>query len=301
MSRSESDGLPRDCFSEWIGIQESLHDFSQLADPRQLMRLSHVIEGEIIPRLMMLHDSTAPGGGGARMTAPAVYPKPVRKPANTIDRQMVREFVELLLRHDASVAVEFVQKLRDSGVTLPSIYLGLLAPAARRLGDMWERDECDFTMVTIGTSRMHQVLLRLSPSFRQGREHSARQGHTALIVPLPGEQHTFGLHMVVEFFRRKGWDTCSGCPATTEQLIRMVGEHRFDVIGCSVSAERHLERLARHIVALREHSKNRQVKILVGGRLFNESPGLCSSVGADATAEDGECAVRLANALVRDA
>ena len=301
MSRSESDGLPRDCFNEWIGIQESLHDFTNLADPRQLMRLSHVIEGEIIPRLMMLHDSSVPEGAETNHSANAAFSVPERKPSGSIDQQTVREFVELLLRHDASVAVEYVNKLRDSGMRLPAIYLELLTPAARLLGLLWEQDECDFTTVTIGTSRMHQVLLRLSPCFRQDHERPARQSHTALIVPLPGEQHTFGLHMVVEFFRRKGWDTCSGCPNTLEQLLQMVEEHRFDVIGCSVSAERHLHRLEQQIVALRKRSRNRQVKILVGGRVFNRSPDLCHSVGADATARDGECAVRLAETLISHA
>ena len=301
MSRSVSDGLPRDCYEEWIGIQESLSGFSNLADPRQLMRLSHVIEGEIIPRLMMLHDSIAPGGGGASSTADRSANKPFRKPGGPLDKQTVNEFVELLLRHDAPVAVDYVQKLREAGIALPEIYLKLLAPAARRRGVLWERDECDFTRVTIGTSRMHQVLLRLSPCFRHAELGAVPQSNTALIVPLPGEQHTFGLHMVVEFFRRGGWDICSGCPETKDQLFRIVGEQRFDVIGFSVSAERHLDCVEQQIVALRRHSRNSDVKVLVGGRVFNNRPDLCVLVGADATARDGEGAVRLAETLMHHA
>ena len=69
---------------------------------------------------------------------------------------------------------------------------------------MWEHDECSFTDVTIGVCRMHQVLLEYSRCFEPpDGPHS--QGKNALIVPAPGEQHTFGLFLVVEFLRRDGW------------------------------------------------------------------------------------------------
>ena len=39
-------------------------------------------------------------------------------------------------------------------------------------------------------------------------------GRTALIAPTPGEEHTFGLFMVIEFLRRAGWHCFTGAPPT---------------------------------------------------------------------------------------
>jgi len=254
------------------------------------MRLSRTIEGEIIPRLMMLIESVedAPPDAPIRPSQPDLL-------------DSIEEFVQLLLRNDASVAVRYVSNLRASGVSLPALYLDLLAPSARRLGVMWENDECSFTAVTIGVSRMHQVLLQFSPCFCASRAEDFDDGHSALIVPMPGEQHTFGLFMVVEFFRREGWHVWSGTPSGEDDLIELIRKNHFDVVGCSVSADRHLNQLSAQISKIRKHSCNPNVKILVGGRMFNEHPELHSSVGADASAQDGVEAVRLAEVLVQRA
>ena len=39
-------------------------------------------------------------------------------------------------------------------------------------------------------------------------------GRRALLVSVPGEQHSFGVTMVAEFFRRAGWDAWTGAPRT---------------------------------------------------------------------------------------
>ncbi|NJK90043.1 MAG: cobalamin B12-binding domain-containing protein [Myxococcales bacterium] len=88
------------------------------------------------------------------------------------------------------------------------IFLDLLAPVARLLGDLWLIDLCTFTDVTIGLSRLQQLVRELAPAFEDG--HDLRGfGHRALLAPAPGEQHTFGMHLVEEFLRRAGWDV--GC------------------------------------------------------------------------------------------
>lgn len=182
-----------------------------------------------------------------------------------------------------------------------TIYLDLLAPAAHHLGKLWEDDECSFTAVTIGVSRMHQVLMRFSPCFCAGRSEDAAAGNSALIVPMPGEQHTFGLFMVIEFFRRQGWNVWGGSPQSDQELLDLLKTQNFDVIGCSVSAERHLGGLPERIRMIRQHSNNPNIRVIVGGRVFIEQPDLYRDVGADATAASGEQAVKLAETLVHTA
>ena len=48
--------------------------------------------------------------------------------------------------------------LRRRAVTLPCLYLDLLAPAARWLGTAWEEDRADFSTVTLGLMRLQHMV-----------------------------------------------------------------------------------------------------------------------------------------------
>lgn len=119
-----------------------------------------------------------------------------------------------------------------------------------------------------------------------------------LLAPAPGEQHTFGLSMVAEFFRRAGWDVWSGPVASRQELVGMVRAAWFAVVGLSVSSERKLDEVATAIRAIRRASRNRSIGVMVGGPMFLEHPDWVARVGADATAVDGRQAIRQAHDLL---
>ena len=239
-------------------------------------RLSRIIEGDIIPRLMLALDS----------------PSSTRKDQAIADRlhDSIEEFVHLVISHDASVAVRYISTLRTDGIPLSALYLDLLAPAARRLGEMWEQDECSFTDVTIGVCRMNQVLLEFSRCF-DATAGASVGGSNALVVPVPGEQHTFGILMVMEFMRRGGWNCYTGSPPNVREALRLVRTQDFDVIGLSLSADKNIDTMRKLISDIRHGTRNADAVILAGGRAFVEEPDLVAAVGADATAADGKEAV----------
>jgi hypothetical protein len=103
-------------------------------------RLVRVIEGEIVPRLMMSRAAAA-------TSAPSAD---------------VAELARLLLVHEGEIASEFVHMLRQHGALPERICLELLAPTARRLGELWARDACDFAELTTGLNRLQAVLLEVS-------------------------------------------------------------------------------------------------------------------------------------------
>ncbi len=250
-----------------------------------LSRLSRVIEGDIIPRLMLALDS----------------PNSTQQDRAIADRlrESVDEFVHLLISHDASVATRYVSTLRTDGIPLTALYLDLLAPAARRLGTLWEEDECSFTDVTIGVCRMNQVLLEFSRCF-DATVDAVQTGRNALVLPIPGEQHTFGVLMVMEFMRRGGWNCYTGNPGNTREFHKLVKSQEFDVIGLSVSSDTNVETTRKLISEIRNGVRNANAVVLAGGRVFVENPELVATVGADATAVDGQEAVSELRRLRQD-
>lgn len=248
---------------------------------RHLAKLATVIEAEIIPRLVL-----------ARRAGGSVDQPPDRAP----DRQNVIELTDMVLARDVAVASRYVEAMRERGVAVEALYLDLLAPTARQLGDMWTADICSFADVTIALGRLQQMLHDLSAVFLADGEPT--NGLRVLLVPAPGDQHTFGLSMVAEFFRRAGWDVWTQASMTRHELIDAVREQWFAVVGLSVSCNVRMEALASSVRAVRRFSRNRSVGILVGGPAFTEDPSLASLIGADATAADGRRATTRASQLL---
>lgn len=246
-----------------------------------LSRLSRTIETEIVPRFMLAFESD----------------NRARNAVRELDiGSRIDEFVDIVVKHDAHTAARYIDTLRQQGAHLADIYLELLSPAARRLGELWEEDDATFADVAIGVCRMHQVLLEFSRCF-DPVDNAYGSGRCALIVPTPGEEHTFGLFLVVEFLRRAGWHCWTGSPGSLQELRTLVQSQHFDAIGLSLSADRHVEQTADTIKDIRVYSKNPDAAILLGGRVPNDRPELVSQLGADDTATDGRAAVRVLNEL----
>ena len=256
----------------------------QQAAPDRQARLNRTIEGEIIPRLMLAH-----------RVARAADPQPGLQ-ERTPDPEDVAEFARLVLAHDGDVAVSFVQVLRAEGMSLEALFVDLLAPTARLLGDLWRADLCDFTDVTVGVSRLQQIMRAFSPDFEDGGGWQA--GRRALMVPVPGEQHTLGVAMVAEFYRRDGWEVSGEMPRTRAELVDLVRDEWFTAVGLSLSCEGLLGETASIIQLIRRKSLNRSVTIMVGGQLFLHDADLGRRVGADLTTGDGASAVARSNDLL---
>jgi methanogenic corrinoid protein MtbC1 len=252
--------------------------------PPRIATLVTTIEAEIVPRLMLARRAGADARPASRVDA--------------LDPSELNELTRLLTHHDVGVAKAYVERIRARGVPLDSLCLGLLAPAARRLGEMWEDDTCDFATVTVGLCHLHEVLRQLA---RAGRVEQNERGpaNSVLLVPVPGEQHTFGLLMVAEFFRRNGWSVATEYPATTGDLLELVARDRYSLVGMTVGCREQLDGLSSRITQLRRASRSRSIGVMLGGRPFTEQPELASRLGADATAADARTAATQAAGIVR--
>lgn len=209
--------------------------------------------------------------------------------------------VEALVRHlrapEDGVAAAYVRTVLDAGTPLDQLYLELLAPAARRLGALWESDDCDFVEVTVGLGRLQQLLRDLSQLFLAPAPAGDPVG-TVLLTSVPGEQHTLGLVMVGEFLLRDGWRVMVGAPWTEDDLVTRVSAEWVDVLGYSVGSAQRLAGLAREIRRIKGASRNSQLQIMVGGPLFADQPTLVAEVGAHALAADGRQAPQVARTLL---
>ena len=258
--------------------RRGLLDRAPLSDERSL---SMLIEGEIIPRLMIAHADDQPHDATATVTA-----------------DEVEELAPLALAAGAEALLARVEEVLARGVSVDTLMVDLLAPAARLLGEWWEDDRCNFVDVTMGLWRLQGLVHDIA-----GRAPAARQraigGRRALFSAMPGDQHDFGTVVIDEVFHGDGWLTERPSGADRSELLRLIASQWFDLVGLTVSCDCHTRLLAPLIAALRNVSRNPRLCVMVGGRVFAANPAIAMRVGADGTACDAKLALKLAADLVR--
>lgn len=253
--------------------------------PRHRALLTRIVEADVIPRLVQTQRVAFRAAGHANAPPP-------------LNERHVIDLVALLLDGDSPAVEAYVVARSREGRAAESLCLDLLSPAARHLGELWEQDICDFAQVSLGLHQLHRVLCSMHPAFDFTSAPAPIVPPRALLVPMPGEQHSFGLAIVVQFLRRAGWHIWSGAVPSREDLLTLVRSERFAVIGLSLACADRLDNVAVTIRALRAASRNRAVAVMVGGPAFAGQPALAGMVGADATARDGREAVHNAAALL---
>ena len=260
-------------------MQPDLHaDVRSGAQQRRAI-LTRAVQAQVIPQLLQ---------------RPALRSA---MPAAPIDAHVER-LATLALQATSHEVVDFVTGLMENGFDAERLYLDLLTPTAVLLGEFWAEDFCTVADVTIGIGHRQMAMRSLRPAFFDAAEPIGPGALRAVLMPLPGEQHTFGLSMLSAFFARAGWDTWSGSVANSAELDAMVRRDWIDLVGFSLSHDALLDKARVHIAAIRKASRNPAIVIMVGGLPFAENAALATDIGADGTATDGASAVARASALL---
>jgi MerR family transcriptional regulator, light-induced transcriptional regulator len=111
---------------------------SREAAELRMTQLVKTLESEVIPRLLEAHRA-APTGALPLLDSRAAPTE-----------QEVISFVQLVLAREDIPIHDCINGIRQKGMSVETVYLNLLAPAAKYLGDLWMDDLCDFTEVTVG-------------------------------------------------------------------------------------------------------------------------------------------------------
>jgi methanogenic corrinoid protein MtbC1 len=264
-------------------IDEQGKDSNEASGPVEI--LIQMLDKEIIPRLLISHQANSP----------------LEELASTGQRKIHQAEVDLLcglcVNGSQDSCVDFVKKLVTKNVAIDSIYLDLIPTTARKLGELWEQDICTFTDVTIGLWRLQHILYGLSKDF-QLKNSLPIENLNALLLPAPKSQHTLGLFIVVEFFRKAGWRVWGEPNLSIEEINNLIFSQWFDVIGISVGYSDQLVGINHMITTLRERSMNPNVTFMVGGPLYSSHPELFMDIQAEIKSADANDAIRQAETLV---
>ncbi|MEP3843791.1 MAG: cobalamin-dependent protein [Paracoccaceae bacterium] len=210
----------------------------------------------------------------------------------TVSQKDIRDFCYALVSDDHTAAAAIISELRADGVRPEDIYLRQLAVAARMLGDMWVSDEMTFSQVTVGTGRMLAIMRSLRHLFEPALSGNDK---SAIFAAVPGEDHTLGVRMAADIFRKDGWEIALKVGLDHDQLVAEIEQAPAGIVGLSISGEHSIEALSRLVVAL--HISCPRSILAVSGPNIEEVRPILTLMGLDVIATTVEDAQAQMSAL----
>jgi hypothetical protein len=97
--------------------------------------------------------------------AHGLMPRDMVAGTQAVDPAEAAKFASLPLELEADELLVLVEGILARGASVESVFIDLLAPSARRLGQHWEDDDCDFVDVTMGLWRLQEVMREVTLRF----------------------------------------------------------------------------------------------------------------------------------------
>ena len=176
-----------------------------------------------------------------------------------------------------------VEACMASGLTPERVYLEVMAPALRDIGDAWIRGDATVADEHRASVVAHRLIGRLGSRFAaRGRP----RGTVVLGAP-PGERHRLPMAMVADILRAAGYQVMDlGSDVPVESFVEAVRDTAPLAVGISVTGASSLRPAAEVARAIKAVS---DTPILFGGIAVEDAPH-AARLGGDGYAADGASA-----------
>jgi methanogenic corrinoid protein MtbC1 len=177
-------------------------------------------------------------------------------------------FLAAQLRGDRREALRIVlEEGVERGLDVPALHLGVIAPAQRVIGELWQTNRIGFAEEHQATAIAHLALARLYPHLPRRRPIPCE----AVVACVEGEQHDLGAKMVADFLETEGVTVhYLGATVPVPVLVEAVRQRRAQLVALSVTIGENLPAAEVAVAAVRAASPD--THIAVGGRGLDDDP-----------------------------
>jgi methanogenic corrinoid protein MtbC1 len=198
---------------------------------------------------------------------------------------LVARYLELLAAGDTDRAVAWVVGLRDAGLPSERIMLDVLAPAAARVGKLWQDNLWSVAQEHTATAVSERAVAAIAvrPRVQPGRGR-------VTVACVDGEWHLLPVRILSEVLRLRGWHVdLLGVDVSGPQLVAALHRSGADTTALSCMLPSRLPHAHAAIVA----SQSAGVPVLAGGRGFGPDDRLARLLGANGWAARPDTAADL--------
>ena len=238
----------------------------------------------------------------SRYVIPAIYKEVVQSESGTdhISATQSLSMAKACLSQDAKACSSMALAWYQLGISLDCIYAEGVTAAAAHLGEWWLEDRITFVEVTLAAERLQDLVLNGHALFASvtPADTSAKSYVALLGKPVPC-QHTLGLLVVGEVFRRRGWQVLK-CERSSDELLDTLENTFVDLLGLSVAHSDQVVKTQLLIQQCKAQSKNPGLIVMVGGPQAFARPDLSQELGAHFSSTNAREGEMCAKAQVED-
>jgi methanogenic corrinoid protein MtbC1 len=192
-------------------------------------------------------------------------------------------FLSALLDGDTQKCIEISNESIKTKNDIESFYLQIIQPVMYEIGMLWERGEISVAREHLASAIVSRIL---STNGMRGFSVQKNKGK-AVICASPNEFHEIGAWMISDVLEYEGWQVkYLGANMPKEDLIDLLTDFKPNLLALSVTMPYNILKTKEIISDIKSNSNLSKIKILIGGRAFNDTADLWHTAGADAFASD---------------
>jgi methanogenic corrinoid protein MtbC1 len=175
--------------------------------------------------------------------------------------EIIRMIRNYLARGDEkSARLELAALLKSGDADLPTLYLDLLSPLLRGVGDSWFRGGVSVWQEHLISAQVRGLIESLSPYIAAGA-HPLNGKNVVLACP-PEEQHDLGLRMIADLYRLYGWNAFFlGADTPVDEIGDAAQALEADLLILSAATHFHRLRLRDVVDSLRTRLPGLAIKV----------------------------------------
>lgn len=165
---------------------------------------------------------------------------------------------------DAALRVLLEEGL-EAGAAVGDLVLHVIQPAQHEIGRLWQSNTINVAQEHLATAISQVALSRLYAHLPR----ESKVGKRVVVACVEGERHELGARVAADFMETAGYDVrFLGADVPTDSLLRLLGEHRPDLLALSVTMAENLpaaEDALERVCSLTDGT----LPIAVGGAAFD--------------------------------
>lgn len=205
-------------------------------------------------------------------------------------------FLQYLLNFKKDEASQYILQKVKNGTSIKEIYIQYIQASLYKIGELWQHQEISVAKEHYCTAVIQNIISLLYPYLFT---HKIKKNRSLFAVSAGSELHEIGIRMVSDFFEVDGWDTFYlGSNIPISSIISELKANNANLLAISITMGNNIDFAVNLINEIRLTEILTPLKIIVGGKFFNETKDLWKKIGADGYGFDAAESVSVGNKLM---
>jgi methanogenic corrinoid protein MtbC1 len=201
-----------------------------------------------------------------------------KKEKLNFDLESVKDlFLNLLMVGKSNEAYILIRDLLKSDIKIENIYIDIFEYTLKEVGRLYELGKIEIYKEHYISNMVLEIISQISPKLIDFNNTNNKK---VLGVCAGFDEHFIGLKLVMNYLKIKGLDTYFlGTALPTKEVLESIKFYDAKYILISATLKNSLPSVTNLVKAIIEQDKD--IKIIVGGRVFNERENLYKEIKAN--------------------